>query len=174
MLPRETFNLIFNHASVAHRAVFYEPLTAAMDWYRINTSIRIAAFTAQVIHESGNLRYVREIASGEAYEGRTDLGNIIPGDGKRFKGRGLIKLVGRNNYHLLSEAFGIDFLHHPHLLEMPHWASLSAAWFWDANKFNILADKDNLSCITKKISGSNESFEDRFINYNRIKLLLAA
>ena len=77
---------------------FVAPLNAAMYEFHINSPLRQAAFIAQIAHESGELRYVKEIASGAAYEGRKDLGNTQPGDGMRYKGRGLIQITGRNNY----------------------------------------------------------------------------
>ena len=68
-----------------------------MEKYQITTPLRRAAFLAQLAHESGELKYMEEIASGEAYEGRKELGNTAPGDGKRYKGRGPIQLTGRFN-----------------------------------------------------------------------------
>jgi len=84
----------------------------------VNTPIRFAAFLANVLHESGCFRYVREIASGDAYEGRKDLGNVFKGDGRLFKGRGLIQLTGRSNYLEISKDwFGDDTLvRNPELL----------------------------------------------------------
>lgn len=101
--------------------VFLVPINEAMNEFGINTPIRQAAFLAQIAHESGSLRYVREIASGEAYEGRVDLGNTEPGDGPRFRGRGLIQITGRSNYHDCSVAlYGAEapLLLHPELLEV--------------------------------------------------------
>ena len=81
------------------RAPLYAvPLSDAMAEYGIDTPARQAGFLAQIAHESGSLVYVEEIASGAAYEGRADLGNTEPGDGERYKGRGILQITGRANY----------------------------------------------------------------------------
>ena len=95
-------------------------------------------FIAQIGHESGQLKYSEEIASGKAYEGRKDLGNTQQGDGVKFKGRGLIQITGRFNYIQLSKDLGEDFIKNPELLSTPKYAVQSACWFWNKNKLNDL------------------------------------
>jgi putative chitinase len=142
---------------------FLGPLNAAMDLYHINTQARAAAFLAQLAHESGELRYVQELASGAAYEGRDDLGNTEVGDGVRYKGRGLIQVTGRANYMDCSLALFDDYrlLDEPALLESPKYAVLSAAWFWKSHNLNALADKGDFKGITRKINGGYNGLADR-------------
>lgn len=135
----------------------------AMAKYDINTSLRCAHFLAQVGHESGRLMYVRELASGKAYEGRIDLGNTTRGDGVKYKGRGLIQITGKANYQALSDSLGVDFVKVPQFLEIPEHAAMSAAWFWNSRKLNELADQDLLTKITKKVNGGRNGLEDRRI-----------
>ena len=159
------------------RAAFFLPfLNAAMDNFAINTPLRQAAFLAQVAHESGSLRYVREISSGAAYEGRADLGNTQPGDGVKFRGRGLIQITGRNNYKACSRALFEDdrLLMVPVLLERPENACNSAAWFWDDHELNDLADASKFVTITKKINGGTTGLEERQAFYARAKEVLTA
>lgn len=106
-------------------SAFLLPLNDAMIAYAIDTPAREAAFLAQVAHESGELRYVREIASCRAYEGRKDLGNTHPGDGMKYKGRGLLQITGRANYWACSLAlFGDErLLAHPEMLESAKYAT---------------------------------------------------
>jgi putative chitinase len=151
---------------------FFDPLWAAMQKYEINTALRMAHFLAQLAHESGSLRYVEELASGEAYEGRKDLGNTQPGDGKRFKGRGLIQITGRYNYEDVGKALGYDFINHPEDLEKPGAASYSAAWFWHDRELNKFADIDAFRTITKKINGGFNGLQDRLDHLNRCKKAL--
>lgn len=141
--------------------VFYPHLAATLTEFEINTPIRAAAFLSQLAHESGELRYTEEIASGAAYEGRVDLGNTHPGDGVRFKGRGLIQITGRSNYFQLSSFFGIDFVAEPERLARPEWAARSAGWFWSSRKLNTLADVQDFRAITKKINGGYNGYADR-------------
>lgn len=124
--------------------VFAPVLNTAMGRYQIIGVKRVAAFIAQIGHESGQLVYVRELwgptSSQSRYEGRKDLGNIVAGDGFRFRGRGLIQVTGRSNYAACGEALGLDLIKQPELLEQPECACLSAAWFWSTHGLNTLAD----------------------------------
>lgn len=138
--------------------------------FEINTPARQAAFLAQVSHESGSFYYVKEIASGRAYEGRKDLGNTEPGDGPKYKGRGLLQITGRENYGLCGEALKLDLINHPYLLEEQPHSSRSAAWFWSEYKnLNQLADKGDFLKITKRINGGYNGMEDRLACYECAK-----
>lgn len=118
-------------------------------------------FLAQIGHESGELRYVRELASGSNYEGRKDLGNTQPGDGVRYKGRGLIQITGRRNYALCGLGLDLPLLENPELLEVPENAAMSAGWFWHNNNLNALADLNLFDKITRRINGGNNGEADR-------------
>ena len=140
-------------------------------YYEINTSRRENAFLAQIAHESGEFRYLHEIASGVTYEGRKDLGNTEPGDGVRFKGRGFIQITGRANYQLISNDLGIDFVSSPELLELPEYAVESAGWFWDKKKLNRLADIGDFVLITKRINGGTNGLLNREEYWNKAKII---
>ncbi len=143
----------------------------------IDTPLRRAHFLAQIGHESGELRFRAEIANGEAYEGRADLGNSMPGDGRRFKGRGLIQLTGRANYLEYGRALGREeeLLKTPELLETDHDLCVDVAgWFWAKRGLNALADTDDLTAITKRINGGLNGLEDRRRLLKRTKSLLGA
>jgi putative chitinase len=130
----------------------------------INTCLRQAAFLAQLAHESGQLVYMEELASGEAYEGRKDLGNTQPGDGKRYKGRGPIQLTGRANYRAAGQALGLDLEGNPEQVKTPQVGFRVAVWFWTTRKLNDLADQGTLESfrqITKKINGGTNGQADR-------------
>ena len=129
--------------------------------FDITTPQRMAHFLAQIAHESGELRYTKELASGRAYEGRKDLGNTKKGDGVRYKGRGLIQITGRANYKKYADFCGFDVLAKPELLELPLGATKSAMWYWQTHGLNQQADKDDLQNITKKINGGLNGLADR-------------
>ncbi|WP_338571471.1 glycoside hydrolase family 19 protein [Pseudomonas canadensis] len=157
--------------------VFVPVLNTAMAKYGIVTRLRIAAFIAQVGHESGQLRWVREIwgptAQQAGYEGRADLGNKVKGDGSKYRGRGLIQITGRANYAACGEALGLDLIGKPELLELPQHAAMSAAWFWSTKGLNTLADKGEFVKITRRINGGINGLEDRLQLWERAKKVLA-
>ena len=147
---------------------YLDALNAAMSEFGISENgLREAAFLAQIAHESGELRYVEELASGEAYEARDDLGNVVCGDGVRFKGRGLIQITGRANYEECGKFLGVDLLEEPERLEEPVLACRSAAWFWQSRGLNELADKQDFLRITRKINGGTNGWADRQKYYQR-------
>lgn len=159
-------------------------LSDAMIAYQINTPAREAAFLAQIGHESGRLLYVKELwgPTGQQtrYEGRADLGNTEPGDGHRYLGRGLLQITGRANYRAIGNVFGVDFENSPELLQTPHWAARSAAYFWHAHGLNELADAGEFDAIsdiinrghrTRKIGDAN-GYADRLALYEHAKQLL--
>jgi putative chitinase len=157
--------------------LFLDPLNAAMEEFQINTGRRVTAFLAQIAHESGELRYVRELASGEAYDtGRlaANLGNTPEkdGDGQRYKGRGLIQITGRTNYKLCGAALGLDLIRHPELLEEPVNACRSAAWFWKSNGLNELADRAEFRKITRRINGGYNGIDERLKYHARALITL--
>lgn len=138
-------------------------INEAMKEGEINTCCRMSAFLAQLAHESGELRYMEEIASGSAYEGRKDLGNIYPGDGKKFKGRGPIQLTGRSNYRIAGKALGLDLENNPEIAAHPDVGFRIAAWYWTSRNLNSYADcsSKNFDIITKKINGGYNGKADR-------------
>ena len=162
MITLDDLRAICPHSKEERLETFVEPLNATMDEFDISANVeREAHFLAQVAHESGGFRYVRELASGDAYEGRADLGNIEPGDGTRFRGRGLIQITGRSNYRDCGDALGVDLLVEPELLERPDLAARSAGWFWDSRNLNELADRGDARGITKRINGGLNGYQDR-------------
>ncbi|MBC3383678.1 glycoside hydrolase family 19 protein [Pseudomonas sp. SWRI179] len=166
----------------ANASVFALALNAAMDRYRITSVKRMAAFLAQAGHESGQLRYVRELGS-EQYLSKYDTGTLAvrlgnspqaDGDGQEYRGRGLIQITGHDNYLRCSLGlFGDErLLALPELLERPQWAAESAAWFWEQNGLNELADRDQFNTITRRINGGLNGLEDRLQLWARAKEVL--
>ncbi|HVG61347.1 MAG TPA: LysM peptidoglycan-binding domain-containing protein [Hyalangium sp.] len=142
-------------------------LNKAMVEANINTPKRQAAFLAQLAHESGELRYFEEIASGAAYEGRRDLGNTQPGDGVRFKGRGPIQLTGRSNYRAAGKALGIDLERNPKRAADLDVGFRTAAWFWNSRGLNKYADAGNFREVTRRINGGYNGLASREAYYRR-------
>lgn len=156
-----------------HDADKYLPwLNEFMPKFGITSRLRVCHFLAQVLHESGHLRYNKELASGAAYDtGKlaVRLGNTPEkdGDGQRYKGRGLIQLTGRANYKAFNDWLRTfdktvtDVYSNPVIVETPRYAVLSAVYFWTSRDLNTLADKDMLTAITKRVNGGTNGLQDR-------------
>lgn len=142
---------------------YAKPLEDVCIQFGIVTALQKAHFLAQVAHESDGFSTATEYASGRAYEGRADLGNVQRGDGVRFKGRGLIQLTGRENYATFSNAMGQGdlFLRSPELVAQLPWAVSAAGWFWKRKGLSVLADRDDVIAVTKRINGGTNGLEDR-------------
>jgi len=176
----ELFRIYPNARSTA--GVFVPALNAAMAHWSIDTPRRMAAFLAQIGHESGQLRYVKELG-GDQYLARYDTGNLAlrlgntpeaDGDGQLYCGRGLIQITGRNNYRACSMALFEDerLLKRPQMLEEPQWAAESAAWFWHSRGLNQLADRGEFNRITRHINGGLNGLEDRLRLWARAREVL--
>ena len=157
------------------------PLAETFARFGIEGDDAVAAFIGQAAHETASFVYLREIASGEAYEGRPDLGNTQPGDGKRFRGRGIFQTTGRANYARVGVALEIDALGHPELLEEPRYAALSAGLYWADNALGqyatgSAADYDRLGAAINTGSpdgvGRMNGREDRRRAWDRAVLVL--
>jgi putative chitinase len=161
----------------AKAGVFAPVLNTAMQRFQIVGVRRVAAFIAQIGHESGQLVYVREIwgptTAQAKYEGRADLGNTVAGDGFKYRGRGLIQITGRANYAACGEALGVDLVKQPELLEQAQYACLSAAWFWATKGLNTLADAGDFDRITRRINGGLNGQADRLNLWAKASAVLA-
>lgn len=169
---RQTFTALFRKlGATLDRAE--ELALAAVRWFPdygiMDNRLRLAHFMAQLVHESGSFRYMEELASGQAYEGRSDLGNTQPGDGKRYKGRGPIQLTGRANYRTFGRAIGIDLERHPEIAAIPSIGLHIALEYWKSRGLNTLADADNVREITRKINGGWNGLADREAHLAKIK-----
>ncbi len=160
----------------ARADVFAPPLSAAMLQFEVNTPTRAAAFLAQVGHESGQLRLLREIwgptPAQRRYEGRVDLGNTEAGDGKRYMGRGLIQITGRKNYLLCGFGLHLDLIGRPELLEQPEHAAASAGWYWHVHGLNRYADGGDFFGLTRAINGGINGISERRALWARAKTTL--
>lgn len=143
-------------------------LNKCLEQFNITTPVRIRHFLSQTAHESGGGRWKQELASGAAYEGRTDLGNTQKGDGPRFKGAGYIQLTGRSNYQAFS-----NFIKDPNVMQgcayvAERYPFASAGFWWMNNKMNALCDGNpTVEQVTKRVNGGYNGLEDRRMYYNR-------
>ncbi len=170
---REKLAIVLPLAANSRLDLYYEALQAGMIRYGITTELQAAHFLAQLGHESMSFLYSEEIASGAAYEGRLDLGNTQPGDGRRFKGRGLIQLTGRANYTAYSQFTGIDYLSRPERLsDDPVVAVDVSCWFWKDRGVDKLAERDDVKAVTRRINGGYNGLDDRMHNLRRAKAVL--
>ena len=172
MLTDDELRQIMPNCPAARRADYLPFLQQAMEEFGITTYARETAFIAQLAHESAELRYMEEIASGAAYEGRASLGNTQPGDGKRYKGRGPIQLTGRANYKKYGDLLGVDLINNPTIAATKEVGFRIAGQFWKLNGLNELADKPDFKLITKRINGGYNGLDDRLKYYERAKRVM--
>jgi predicted chitinase len=136
---------------------------------RINTGLRIAHFVAQMAHECafrfltelGNDAYFAKYETGTSIGKR--LGNTQPGDGPRYKGRGIIQLTGRANYRTFGQKIGVDLENQPELAANPEIATRVAVFYWTDRKINDPADADDVYTVTRRINGGQNGIDDRIM-----------
>lgn len=151
---------------------------AARDFalYGLTTPLRIAHFMAQAAHETGGFKWLREIwgptPAQLRYEGRNDLGNVQPGDGKRFMGRGIFQLTGRANYERAGKAIGQSLTINPEFASDPAVSVTLACDYWQSRGLSALADRDDLLAVTKKVNGGINGLADRKVQLAKAKGLL--
>lgn len=136
-------------------------LSGSLHRHDIDTGLRVAHFLAQTAHESDGFATLEEYADGSAYEGRTDLGNTRPGDGVRYKGRGLIQLTGRANYRRIGAMLGLDLEADPEAAASPAIAVETAAAYWLERGLNTHADHDDPVAVTFAVNGGLNGLDDR-------------
>lgn len=161
MLTREMIKAIAPNSKEEIIGPLVGYLNKYMPKYEVNTYLRICHFLAQAAHEAASFRTLEEYASGAAYEGRKDLGNVNKGDGVRYKGRGIFQLTGRANYRTIGAKIGMDLENNPELAESPEVSVLTALEYWKSRGLNAFADKDDVTTITKRINGGLNGFDDR-------------
>ena len=144
-------------------------IIAALDRAGVTDKTERAMFLAQMAHESGGFRYSEEIASGEDYEGRQDLGNTQPGDGKRYKGRGYIQITGRANYRKYGKIVGHDLENNPQLASDPNIAADVALAYWNDRVDRSAARAGDINTVTYNINGGYNGLDDRISRFETYK-----
>ena len=119
---------------------------------------RNAAEYAKNPEKIANYVYMDEFRSSK-------LGNTQPGDGWRFRGRGLKQLTGRDNYTRFAKDYGMTAEEAAAWVETKEGALASALWFWKTNNLNPIADTGNVAALTKKINGGDIGLADRQARY---------
>lgn len=178
----DQLKLFASNAPVPTLAAMMEgdALNNALIEFEITTPTRIAAFMAQVAHETGGFRYLTEIwgptDQQKKYEPPSPLaarlGNINAGDGKRYRGRGLIQITGRANYKMYGERLGLKLETEPELAAKPDVAVRVAGSYWKANGLNGLADKASVDAfyqVTRRINGGLNGVQDRLARWKKAK-----
>lgn len=173
---RGTFTALFRKLGASQERAEELALAANVHFpaYGImNSALRLAHFMSQLCHESGSFRYMEEIASGARYEGREDLGNVYAGDGRRYKGRGVLQITGRANYRKFGRLIGVDIERHPEVAAIPSVSLHLALEYWQDRGLNRFADADDIVTITKRINGGLNGIDDRRAHLKKIKSWLS-
>jgi putative chitinase len=143
--------------------------------FEVNTTMRMAHFFAQILHETEGFRFLKELGEDayfNKYEFRKDLGNTQLGDGHKYKGRGYFQITGRYNYDIYGQKLGVDLINSPEMAKNPTIAMRISLTYWQEKSLNKLADEDNIIDITKKINGGLMGLQDRINRLSKLKSLL--
>lgn len=170
-ISEANIRLIMGNAKESRIKDFVESFNQYSETFGINTPLRAAHYIAQVAHETGELRWLEELASGQQYEGRKDLGNTRPGDGRRFKGRGYLQTTGRANYqrYASSRYCNGDLMSHPEWLAKQPGCQKASMFFWMTRGLNELADRDNGEAVTRRINGGINGLAQRLYYLRKAK-----
>lgn len=182
LLSNDQLKQIAHASNDKLRGIYLPLLNAVFIKYRINSPLRIAAFLAQIIHESEYFIYTEELASGSDYEERSDLGNLEPWalaaahahgstTGKFYKGHGILETTGAYNHKEVGEALGLDLVNNPRLLCLPEHATESAAWFWVKHNLNVYADVGNFEMTSHRINGGKLGKANGEVDRNQLYAL---
>lgn len=144
-------------------------INSACEKFEINNPYRVAHFLTQLVVESNYFRIIQEPGTGKEYEGDESLGNTQPGDGRRFLGRGYLKILGRRRYQEYKDFSKIDVVAYPHFVTTPKVAMDIAGWIWRSKGLNKAADEDNLEAITKLLTGEYLILREREEVLTRVK-----
>lgn len=183
MLNESDLHAVMPGARASRIAELLDPINVVLEQYEINTLARRAAFLATVAHETAQLTYLSEIWGPTSSQRRYDppsslaarLGNTKVGDGKRFRGRGLLMLTGRDNYQRAGDALGYSLVDDPDVVEHdPRWAAATAGWFWRVNGMNKVADSEDIRAVTLVVNGGTNGLADRTWYYERAYEVLPA
>lgn len=180
MLTEEKLKAIFPNVKKDKCSLYTRAFNEILPKYGMNTPKRVAAFLGQIGVESGELKYDKELpskynkknpanpleATGTLYEGRKGLGNVNPGDGPRFIGRGILQLTGRSNYESMSKTLGVNLIQNPELACDPIVSTQIACEFFKAHGLIELSDAWNLDKITERVNGRAKLHLDLRIKYS--------
>lgn len=171
-------------STVVRQAAFLaQVLVESSEFHHLQELLSYSAQRLRVVWPD----YFRTEASAEAcsynpkkladtvYAGRMGNGDAASGDGWKYRGRGLLQLTGRDSYAAYAKAAGTDALADPDLLLQPAGAATSAAWIWDANQLNQLADAAtdaSFLLITRSINGGTNGLAQRSTYYRRAARVL--
>ena len=150
-------------------------INSAMEGAEINTPLRACHFIAQIAHETDGFKHFKEIGNNDyfrRYDNKVNLGNSLPGDGARYKGRGFIQITGKVNYAKASKELGLDLVNNPELAETLEIGARIAAWYWSSRNLNVYADKDDITSVTKRINNNILGLEEIVVYYNKAKSVI--
>jgi putative chitinase len=181
-------------------------LPSVISTYKIDTALRLAHFLAQTGHESAQFKAVSENLNygakglrgifgkyfptdalaaayerkpekiaNKVYASRMGNGDEASGDGYKYRGRGYIQLTGKDNYKAFDATVPEDITANPDLVAT-QYPLLSAAWFWNKNGLNAIADKGaddaTVTSVTKRVNGGTIGLPDRIKHFKEYYTLL--
>ena len=167
LTPKNIFDIAGTYSKNKQNIIDMVPFfNKYLSQYEINNVNRLKHFFGQACEECSAFSDLTEVASGKEYEGRRDLGNVDPGDGVKYKGRGIFQVTGRSNYEIIGKRIGIDLVSNPLIAASPEVSVITACVYWTIHEMNAIADSTlsfeaTLEAITRKINGGENGLSVR-------------
>jgi predicted chitinase len=166
-LTVEALHSILPNAPETNLRSYTPLLLSALKEQAIEDPVLVAYTLGTINAETSADAPISEWGGGGNYEGRTDLGNVNPGDGDRYKGRGFIQLTGRTNYRNYGAILGLDLENNPDLALDPKNAARILAVFLKPRAEKIrehLADGD-YKHARKLVNGGTNGLDRMIAGY---------
>jgi len=160
-------------AQCVHESAGFKAIKENLN-YKATSLLKVFPKYFKTAEQAERYAHNPEMIANLVYANRMGNGAEASGDGFRYCGRGLIQLTGHDNYQAFADSIDCDIDTLPEYLATFEGAVQSAAWFWETNNLNQLADQQDIVALTKRINGGTIGLADRQKHYAHALEILCA